>query len=105
MKPTEPLLLENALIDVNGNKGQALNIMGKIFPGATRAKYEIPNYSMSPHLVMKSLKLPKILTEVDAVLSRPDKQFYQSFCAHSYTTSNQFVKPEPVADEENSVLL
>lgn len=42
--------------------------MNKVFPSASRPKYEIPSYSMSPRIVIKSLKLPKLLNEIDALM-------------------------------------
>ena len=58
------------------NKGIAISIMNKVwniielkvFPSASRPKYTIPNYSMNTKIVIKSLKLPKLLNEVDLLL-------------------------------------
>ncbi|CAD8098682.1 unnamed protein product [Paramecium sonneborni] len=68
LKFSEPLNINTGLFDLDTNKGTAISIMNKVFPSASRPKYEIPNYSMSPRTVIKSLKLPKLLNEVDFLL-------------------------------------
>lgn len=47
---------------MDSTKGSAISIMNRCFPGAMRQKYEIPDCSMSKKLLIKSLKLPKLLT-------------------------------------------
>ncbi|CAK74478.1 unnamed protein product (macronuclear) [Paramecium tetraurelia] len=68
LKYSEPLNINTGLFELDTNKGTAISIMNKVFPSASRPKYEIPNYSMSPRTVIKSLKLPKLLNEVDVLL-------------------------------------
>ncbi|CAD8180976.1 unnamed protein product [Paramecium octaurelia] len=68
LKYSVPLDINTCLFELDSNKGTAISIMNKVFPSASRPKYAIPNYSMTSRIVMQSLKLPKLLNEVDALL-------------------------------------
>lgn len=70
-----------ALFEMDSTKGSAISIMNRCFPGAMRQKYEIPDCSMSKKLLIKSLKLPKLLTQVEYTR---DPKHVTSFSTFTY---------------------
>ncbi|CAD8065777.1 unnamed protein product [Paramecium primaurelia] len=81
---SEPLSLDKALFHIEASKGSQISIINKVFPAAARPKYSIPECSISSQTIIKSLKLPRILTEVDSVmLNRTNKEYLNSFKASS----------------------
>ncbi|CAK85842.1 unnamed protein product (macronuclear) [Paramecium tetraurelia] len=68
LKHSVPLNINTCLFELDSNKGTAISIMNKVFPSSSRPKYEIPKFSMTSRIVIKSLKLPKLLNEVEVLL-------------------------------------
>ncbi|CAD8056497.1 unnamed protein product [Paramecium primaurelia] len=84
LKDTEPLSLEKAFFQMEASKGSSISIINRIFPAAARPKYIIPDSSISSKTIIKSLKLPKILTEVELVmLNHKNQDYLNSFKASS----------------------
>ncbi|CAD8154214.1 unnamed protein product [Paramecium octaurelia] len=84
LKDTEPLSLEKAFFQMEASKGSSISIINRIFPAAARPKYVIPDSSISSKTIIKCLKLPKILTEVDQVmLNHKNQEYLDSFKAQS----------------------
>ncbi|CAK76689.1 unnamed protein product (macronuclear) [Paramecium tetraurelia] len=84
LKDTEPLSLEKAFFQIEASKGSSISIINRIFPAAARPKYVIPDSSISSKTIIKCLKLPKILTEVDKVmLNHKNQEYLDSFKAQS----------------------
>lgn len=91
-KTSMPLSLEQALFAIDSNKGSSISIMNKVYPGASRGTYEIPDPSMSTKLVIRALRLPKILTEVENAMGHKIPTFtgFSTFTYQSQPTGLKF---------------
>ncbi|CAD8091021.1 unnamed protein product [Paramecium sonneborni] len=84
LKDTESLSLDKAYFQMEASKGSSISIINKIFPAAARPKYVIPDSQISPKTIIKSLKLPKILTRVEKVMfNHENSDYLDSFKASS----------------------